>query len=105
MDRPHASEEEILALAFEGEPLRIAVQRHLDTCLSCQQRVFFYQRSFASLIPRLYRSRCPSGTTLSYYCLPNALPDLERRQIAEHVAHCPLCARDLAETRDFLEVS
>lgn len=105
MDCPHVSDEELLAFAFEGEPLHIAVRHHFDTCLSCQQRVAFYQRSLSSLIPRLYRLRCPSATTLSYYCLPNALSDFERRKIAEHVARCPLCARELAETREFLAVS
>jgi len=105
MDRLHASAEELLAFAFEGEPLRAAAQQHFDTCLLCQQQMFSYQKKISSLISWLYRTCCPSATALSYYCLPDVLPDFERRQIAEHIVRCPLCTREVADSRKFLEVS
>lgn len=104
MYRPHASSEDLLAFALEGQPLRPVVQQHLDRCPTCQRQVGRYQKT-ASLIPRLYRSRCPSATALSYYCLPGALTDNEHQQIAEHLVRCPLCMHELVETREFLHVS
>lgn len=103
MDRPHASAEELLAFALDGEPLSPTVQQHLNCCPVCQQQVSCYQKTTAYLIPRLYRHQCPSAAILSSYCLPGALTDTDQRQLTEHLAHCPLCASELAETRQFLE--
>jgi anti-sigma factor RsiW len=104
MYRQHASSQELLAFALDGDPLSSVIRQHLDCCPSCQRRVARYQNTVGRLLPLMYRSRCPSATTLSYYCLPGALPDHERRPIAEHLVRCPLCARELAETRAFLQV-
>lgn len=103
MSRQHACPEELIAFALEGEPLSLAAHQHLAGCPRCQQQVSCYQKVAACLVSRLYRSRCPSATTLSYYCLPGALSAEERHKIAEHLAHCPLCASEYAETRQLLE--
>lgn len=103
MSRQHIRSEELVAFALDGEPPSLYGRRHLGDCLLCQQQAIHYQKTAAYLHSRLYRSQCPSATTLSYYCLPGALPDPQQRQIAEHLAHCPLCAAEWAETRQFLD--
>lgn len=102
MARQHIGPEELLAFALDRELLRPLARQHLDTCLLCQRQAALYQKIAAYLGPRLYRTQCPSAATLSYYCLPGALTDEEYCQVSEHLARCPCCASELAETRQFL---
>lgn len=104
MHRLHTSSEELLAFVLDGKSLLLATRQHLDRCPTCQRRMSWYQRTASGLVSWLYRSHCPSATALSYYCLPGALTDQERGWIAAHLALCPLCAREFAQTREFLEV-
>jgi anti-sigma factor ChrR (cupin superfamily) len=103
MNRLHASQEDLLAFALDQRPLSPAVRQHLDQCDFCQEQVICYQNTVTYLLPRLYRNQCPSGSDLSYYCLPGALSETEQSQISKHLACCPLCASELAETYQFLE--
>src|SRR5258708_12347057 len=105
MSRQHACPEELLAFALEGEPLNLAAHQHLAGCPWCQQQVACYQKVATYLVSRLYRSRCPSATPLSYYCLPGALSAEERHQIAEHLPHCPLSPSEHAEPHQLLKTS
>lgn len=101
----HISSEALLAFALEREPLSTEARQHLADCPLCQQQVACSQKTAAYLISRIYRSQCPSATTLSYYCLPGALSEEEYSQVTRHLASCPLCAGELAESRQFLEMS
>lgn len=105
MSRLHVNSEELLAFALEGESLPLSAYEHLASCPLCQQKVVCSRKMIAYLVPHLYRSCCPSAAMLSYYALPNALSAEEQRKIAEHLAHCPLCATEYAEARQFLETS
>lgn len=102
MVRQHFGPDELLVFALEKEVLSPADRQHLENCSLCQRQAALYQKLAAYLGPRLHRTQCPSATTLSYYCLPGALTDEERRQVGEHLAGCPCCAAELAETRQFL---
>lgn len=102
MARQHVSPEELLGFALDRESLRPPARQHLNDCSLCRRQAALYQKIAAYLGPRLYRTQCPSATTLSYYCLPGVLTDEEYRQITEHLARCPCCASELAETRQFL---
>jgi hypothetical protein len=102
MHRPHIGSEELLAFALDGELLCSATQQHLAHCSLCQSQLSFAQQTILKLLSQVYRSSCPSAEMLSYFCLPGILSESEQRQIAEHVAHCPLCTRELIETRAFL---
>jgi hypothetical protein len=105
MKRSHVRSEELLALLCDGEALPLAEKQHLDCCPLCQDLMLSYQQISAQLISQLYRSSCPSATTLSAYCLPGALSNDEQRRVAAHLACCPCCTSELAETRQFLEIS
>lgn len=102
MVRQHVSLEELQAFVLDEEPLSPAARQHLDDCPDCQQEVAHSQQATAYLVSRLYRSQCPSTTTLSYYCLPNALTEEERHQVTNHLVNCPLCLAEFADTRQFL---
>jgi hypothetical protein len=102
MVRQHVSLAELQAFSLDGEPLSSAARQHFDGCPDCQQQVACSQQTTASLVARLYRSQCPSASTLSYYCLPNALTEEEQRQVTDHLANCPLCLAEFSETRQFL---
>ena len=104
MARQHIGPDELLAVALDKESSGPVARQHLANCPRCRHQVALYQRLAAYLGPRLYRAQCPSATTLSYYCLPGALTDEEHRQVTEHLARCPCCAAELAETRQFLTV-
>lgn len=105
MVRQHVNPEELLAFALDKEPLSDYARQHLDSCFLCQQQVSCSQKTSAYLVSRLYRSQCPSTVTLSYYCLPGALSNEEHRQVTRHLANCPLCLAECAETRRFLDIA
>ena len=106
MDSLHAgspTDEDLLAFALDGEELPEKTRKHLEQCDTCQKRLARYQRANTFLVSHLYRSQCPTGTQLSYYCA-HMLPEDESMRIAAHITECPLCAAEVAETRHFLQM-
>ena len=106
MDRLHAeapTDEELLAFALDGEELPEKAKKHVEQCETCQKRLATYQQANTFLVSHLYRTQCPTGTQLSYYCV-GMLPEDERMRIAAHITECPLCAAEVAETRHFLRM-
>jgi len=95
------NDEELLSYALDGEALPAQKQAHLDQCDLCQQRLAGYKQVNASLVSHLYRRFCPDGLQLSLYC-ENLLPNDEKIRIATHVLDCPLCTKEVAETRRFM---
>jgi hypothetical protein len=93
--------EELLRYTLDDEPLATEVQEHLERCGICQQRLAVYQRTNNFLLTKLYRSQCPDVTTLSHYCA-ELLPANQAISITEHLAVCPLCTAEAAETRNVL---
>ena len=101
MDRPHAlapSNEELMSVAYNEEPLPAEEGAHLEQCSICQQRLAIYMRTNALLRAKLYRRLCPSAVDLNYYCL-GVVPEERRISIASHLLDCPLCADEVAEIR------
>jgi hypothetical protein len=106
MDSLHAeapTDEELLAFALDGDDLPEKARKHLEQCETCQKRLARYQQVNTFLVSHLYRSQCPTGTQLSYYCA-HMLPEDESMRIAAHITECPLCAAEVAETRHFLQM-
>src|SRR5690242_14909618 len=104
MDCQHTmapGDEALLSLALDDQPLTPQASTHLAQCSICQQRLADITCLNASLTSRLYRSLCPSPTTLSHYCA-NLLPPDDAIPIALHLEQCPLCAREVAESRSIL---
>lgn len=101
----HVRLEELQAFVLDDEPLRPAARQHLDSCPVCQEQIVGTQQATSYLLTRLYRSQCPSASMLSYYCLPGALSEEDQSQVASHLAMCPLCLAEFAETRQFLNTS
>jgi len=95
------TDEELLRYALDDETLATDVQEHLEQCGICQRRLAIYQRTNNFLLAKLYRSRCPEVTTLSHYCA-ELLPANQTISITEHLAVCPLCTAEVAETRSVL---
>src|SRR5258708_7102511 len=103
MVRQHISPEELQAHILDGEPLGATASQHLASCSCCQSALAQERVAIALLTSALYRQHCPSAQTLSYYCLPDALSASEHTRISQHLATCPLCQAEVAETRQFLE--
>lgn len=95
------SEDELSSFVLDEEPMSPETREHLEHCEICQQRLARYKQFHTSLVSRLYRSQCPSGTQLSLYCA-GLLPADEQMEIAAHLLLCPLCADEAEETRRFL---
>ncbi len=95
------SDDELVRLVLDEDPLSQEAREHLEQCEICQQRLARYKQSYTSLVSRLYRCQCPSGTRLSLYC-DGLLAADEQMSIAAHLLLCPLCAAEAADTRRFL---
>ncbi len=95
------TDEELISFALDDEALPTEVSNHLQQCETCQTRLTRYKQTNAYLLSHLYRSQCPSGQELSLYCA-GMLSNEESIRIANHILDCPLCANEVAETRQFL---
>jgi hypothetical protein len=95
------SDEELLKLALDNEPLLQEAKEHLAGCSICQRRLAKYQNVDTFLVSRLYRSRCPEATELNHYCA-GMLPTDEAIDIAHHLELCPLCTNEVADIRKIL---
>src|SRR5215469_15183309 len=95
------SDEELTSFVLDEEPLSPEAREHLEQCEICQQRLARYKQFHTSLVLRLYRCQCPSGTRLSLYCAGRLAAE-EQMEIATHLLLCPLCADEAADTRRFL---
>src|SRR5260370_13820676 len=103
MDCSHSlapSDEELLQFALDGEALTEKASGHLEQCGTCQQRLAEYKAVHTSLLSRLYRCQCPTGSKPSYYC-SDLLPQDERISVATHLLDCPLCTAGGALPRRF----
>src|SRR5438105_926618 len=90
--------EELMSVAYGEGTLPDEEQKHLEQCEICQQRLAVYSDTNTLLRTKLYRSLCPDGVQLSYYCL-GVVSAEERTRIASHLLDCPLCADEVVELR------
>ncbi len=103
MDRSHdfaLRDEDLLSLVLNDRPLAGEKQAHLEQCVLCQQRLAEIHQVNNALVRRLYRVFCPSSTEIGLYCEDQLTPE-NRLHIATHVLSCPLCTREVAQTRTF----
>ena len=101
LDPMAPNDEELLNYALDEGPVKGAVRKHIEQCAICQQRLAPYKGMHASLLSVLYRSQCPTATTLSHYCA-NLLSANQATKVAEHLSYCPLCASEVEETQRVL---
>jgi hypothetical protein len=104
MDFLHAfalSDEELLHLVLDGEALLSEKQAHLEQCPICQQRLAEFHQLNNALVARFHRQFCPGSMQISLYCEDLLAAD-ERIRIANHILDCPLCAIEVADTRNFI---
>lgn len=92
------SDEDLMSVAYDDDTLSPEQRAHLAECPICKQQLALYTGTTQTLQARLYRSICPSGVRLSYYCL-GIVPEEERLHIASHLLDCPACAAEVAEIR------
>ncbi len=95
------TDEELINFALDEEVLPEEANNHLRQCETCQKRLATYEQANTYLLSHLYRSQCPSGEELSLYCA-GLLPAEARVRIANHILDCPLCTKEVTETRSFL---
>ena len=95
------NDEELLRYALDEEPLPIGAMGHLERCSICQQRLSGYKQTNDFLLVQLYRSQCPSATSLNHYCA-GLLSNDETMRTASHIQDCPLCAIEVADIRRIL---
>ncbi len=103
-----SNDEELMRYALDGEVLSEEAKKHLDACPICQQRVALYTGANTFLTSKLYRSECPSPSSLTDYCAPvalNLLSSNERMSIADHATTCPLCSAEITSIRRDLATS
>ena len=101
LDPMAPNDDELLNYALGEGPLKGAVQEHIEQCVICQQRLAPYKDMHISLLSMLYRSQCPTATTLSHYCA-NLLSANQAATVAAHLNYCPLCASEVEETQRVL---
>lgn len=85
---------------LDGVPDR-QVADHLGLCAYCRARAARFGRMEARLRAGLYRRACPSASELGEYRL-GMLARREAAAIAQHLAGCPHCAREVARLESFL---
>ena len=77
------------------------VVAHLERCPHCREKVQRLARLQDHLTARLYRIACPSPTELGEHHL-DVLPRDRTAAMAQHLAECPHCAREVAQLKGYL---
>ena len=96
---PELNDRDLLAY-IDGEAAD-QVAAHLGRCPHCRERAGRLTVLQNRLTTRLYRITCPSPAELGDYHL-DMLPDDQTATVAQHLAECPHCTRELAQLTDFL---
>lgn len=90
---PPALDDLVLIAAMDGEADADAVA-HLRVCRSCASRARDFAELQGQLRQRLYRMFCPSSDDLAAF-QQGLLGRSQRASVAEHLAGCPHCTREL----------
>lgn len=97
---PELDDVELLAYA-DGEA-DAQVVMHVESCPHCREKARSLSRLQERLIARLYRIACPAPIELGQHHL-NLLSGDQAAVVAQHLAECPHCARELAQLQTFLD--
>jgi anti-sigma factor RsiW len=93
------NDKELLAYVDgEADPQVIS---HVEQCPDCQERAKRLARWQGQLTAQLYRFTCPSSLELGEYHLGLLARD-ETAAMAQHLAECPHCTREVAQLKDYL---
>ena len=77
------------------------VVAHLERCPHCRERARRLSSLQDRLTTQLYRVTCPPSLELGEYHL-GTLPDDRAPAVAQHLAECPHCMRELAQLQGYL---
>jgi len=77
------------------------VAAHLRQCPYCRERARSLARVQDDMTAQLYRITCPDPTELGEYHL-GVLPLDRTKAVAEHLAECPHCRREVAQLTEYL---
>lgn len=90
-----------LLVYIDGEADRQMVA-HLKQCPYCRERAYRLAGLQDCLTVALYRLACPSSLELGEYHL-NVLSRDRVAVVAQHLAECPHCTREVALLKDYLD--
>ena len=79
-----------------------SVVAHIKECPFCSQRANQWTVLQNRWKEQLYRLTCPTPMELGDYHL-GLLPAPQVLVVAQHLRECPLCRREVAELKDFLD--
>jgi anti-sigma factor RsiW len=77
------------------------VASHLEQCPHCRERAHRLARLQNRLTAQLYRVTCPLPVKLGEYHL-KMMSREQAAAVAQHLAQCPHCRRELAQLKDYL---
>ena len=77
------------------------VAAHLRQCPYCRERARRLARVQHDMTAQLYRVTCPDPTELGEYHL-GVLSAKRAEAVAEHLAECPYCRREIAQLKNYL---
>lgn len=95
------NDEELLTASFDTDAVTIEAKQHLAQCEVCQKRVEKYRSLNRFLLSKLYRRQCITGMEVSLYSA-DLVSLKERRRIEAHLRQCPLCTKEVEETKKAL---
>jgi hypothetical protein len=96
---PELNDRELLTY-IDGEADQQVVA-HLERCPHCREKAHRLTRLQDRLTTRLYRFTCPSPVELGEYHV-GLLPRDQAAAVAQHLAECPHCTREVAQLKDYL---
>lgn len=96
---PELNDRELLTyIAGEADHQVVA---HLERCPHCREEAHRLARLHGRLTAQLYRVICPSPVELGEYQL-GVLSPAQAEVVAQHLAECPHCTREVAQLKDYL---
>jgi len=77
------------------------VVAHVEQCPHCREKAHRLAHLQDRLTAQLYRLMCPPPRELGEFHL-GLLPPAQASAVAQHLAKCPHCTRELAQLKDYL---
>ncbi len=97
---PELSDDQLLRF-IDGEQSADVVE-HLDRCPHCREKNHMLVQLQNQLTAHLYRFSCPTSIELGDYVL-RLLPGDQTRMIADHLADCPHCQKEVLQLKGYLK--
>lgn len=94
--------DDVKLLAYADGEADAQVVMHVESCPHCREKAHRLSHLQERLTAQLYRIACPSPIELGQHHL-NILSGNQAAAVAQHLAECPHCARELAQLQTFLD--